>query len=84
MEFLHESDVVNPDSAARILVSVEQMLSDKLQEMTVGPPETRYQQSGKVCVFPVDFQGRTYYDCIPYSGRFWCRDGNQNWDECQI
>ena len=55
-----------------------------MQTLMQGVTATRMQLDGDQCVFPVDFLGQQYVDCVPYFGREWCTDSLGEWGECQV
>ena len=42
----------------------------------------RFQRDGSACVFPMDFQGQMYSDCVEYADAEWCVNAQNEWAEC--
>lgn len=68
----------NLDSAT--VATILQYMQTLMQNETAS----RVQIDGDHCVFPVDFLGQSYVDCVPYFGREWCVDAVGEWGECQV
>ena len=84
MDFVLDSETLDATTSLALMHFLQTLYRSTGGDGEMPSMGQRTQKDGTPCIFPVEFDGVRYTDCVPYLGSFYCADSNQDWAECDL